>query len=282
MNIWILGARPRTLPAAIAPVAIATALAGEDANFVFAIMALVVSLSLQVGVNYANDYSDGIKGTDSDRVGPTRLVASGLAKAQSVKRAALISFGTASLFGTYLASQTSYFLIGVGAASILAAWNYTGGKNPYGYSGFGEISVFLFFGLVATVGTYYVQTESITLKALIAAIPMGALSCAILEINNLRDRAKDELVGKRTLAVRLGDAKVRALFIALIALAHISALAIPGENTLITVALIPQSFLITQKIRNGATESALIPILGKIGQLQLWFAIVLSIALVIN
>ena len=277
-----MGARPRTLPAAIAPVAIATALAGDQANLVLATMALAVSLSLQVGVNYANDYSDGIKGTDKDRVGPTRLVASGLATAQSVKRAAFISFAVAALFGTFLAIQTSYLLIGVGAASILAAWNYTGGKHPYGYSGFGEISVFLFFGLVATMGTYYVQTESITLKALVAAIPMGALSCAILEINNLRDRAKDELVGKRTLAVQIGDAKARALFITLIALAHISALAIPGENTLITVALIPQSFVIAQKIRNGASESALIPLLGKTGQLQLWFAIVLSLALVLN
>jgi 1,4-dihydroxy-2-naphthoate octaprenyltransferase len=278
----MVGARPRTLPAAVAPVLVATSLAANDADLAMAGLALVVSLSLQVGVNYANDYSDGIKGTDDNRVGPTRLVASGLASAKSVKRAALISFAVAAVVGLVLAFSTSLWLIAVGAAAIFAAWTYTGSKRPYGYLGLGEISVFLFFGLVATMGSYYVQTQQITRQSFIVAIPMGCLACAILAINNLRDRAQDELVGKRTLAVRLGDARARKLFIALLLLAHISVLTVSGENTLLTLALLPQTFIIVKKVRNGATGPALIPLLGKTGQLQLWFAVALSIALVLN
>lgn len=282
MNKWIVGARPRTLPAAIAPVVVATALAGSDADFIAAGLALVVSLSLQVGVNYANDYSDGIKGTDDNRVGPTRLVASGLASAKSVKQAAFISFAVAAVVGLSLAFSTSLWLIAIGAAAILAAWTYTGSKRPYGYLGLGEISVFLFFGLVATMGSYYVQTELVSWKSLVVAIPMGALACAILAINNLRDRAQDELVGKKTLAVRLGDAGARKLFIALLFLAHAAALSIPGENTLVTLALLPQTIVISNQVRKGASGSALIPLLGKTGQLQLWFAVVLAVALAVN
>jgi len=278
----MVGARPRTLPAAVAPVLVATSLAANDADLAMAGLALVVSLSLQVGVNYANDYSDGIKGTDDNRVGPTRLVASGLASAKSVKRAALISFAVAAGVGLVLAFSTSLWLIAVGAAAIFAAWTYTGSKRPYGYLGLGEISVFLFFGLVATMGSYYVQTQQITRQSFIVAVPMGCLACAILAINNLRDRAQDELVGKRTLAVRLGDARARKLFIALLLLAHISVLTVSGENTLLTLALLPQTFIIVKKVRNGATGPALIPLLGKTGQLQLWFAVALSITLVLN
>jgi len=278
----MVGARPRTLPAAVAPVLVATSLAANDADLAMAGLALVVSLSLQVGVNYANDYSDGIKGTDDNRVGPTRLVASGLASAKSVKRAALISFAVAAGVGLVLAFSTSLWLIAVGSAAIFAAWTYTGSKRPYGYLGLGEISVFLFFGLVATMGSYYVQTQQITRQSFIVAVPMGCLACAILAINNLRDRAQDELVGKRTLAVRLGDARARKLFIALLLLAHISVLTVSGENTLLTLALLPQTFIIVKKVRNGATGPALIPLLGKTGQLQLWFAVALSITLVLN
>jgi 1,4-dihydroxy-2-naphthoate octaprenyltransferase len=280
LNKWIAGARPRTLPAAIAPVLVATSLAKSDANFAMAGLALVVSLSLQVGVNYANDYSDGIKGTDDNRVGPIRLVASGIASAKSVKQAAFISFAVAAAVGLVLAVSTSLWLIAVGAAAIFAAWTYTGSKRPYGYLGLGEISVFLFFGLVATMGTYYVQTQEITWQSFIVAIPMGSLACAILAINNLRDRAQDELVGKRTLAVRLGDARARKLFIALLLVAHISALAVPGQNTLITLALLPQTFIIANQVRTGATGPALIPLLGKTGELQIIFAFLLSLALV--
>lgn len=282
MNKWVAGARPRTLPAAIAPVLVATSLAGGDADFAMAGLALVVSLALQVGVNYANDYSDGIKGTDDNRVGPTRLVASGLASAKSVKQAAFISFAVAATVGLLLAISTSLWLIAVGAAAIFAAWTYTGSKRPYGYLGLGEISVFLFFGLVATMGSYYVQTEEITWQSFIVAIPMGCLACAILAINNLRDRAQDELVGKRTLAVRLGDSRARKLFIALLLFAHVSALAIPEKNTLFTLVLLPQTLIIAKKVRGGANGAALIPLLGKTGQLQLWFAVALSLALVLN
>lgn len=282
MNKWFAGARPRTLPAAIAPVLVATALAASDADFAMAGLALVVSLALQVGVNFANDYSDGVKGTDDNRVGPTRLVASGLATANSVKQAAFISFAVAAVAGLVLALLTSLWLIAVGAAAILAAWTYTGSKRPYGYMGLGEISVFLFFGLVATMGSYFVQTEKITWQSFVVAIPMGSLSCALLAINNLRDRAQDELVGKRTLAVRLGDAGARKLLIAYLVLTHISALAVSGENTLITLALLPLTLFIANKVRAGATGPALIPLLGKTGQLQLWFGVVFSIALALN
>ena len=281
MNKWVAGARPRTLPAAIAPVLVATSLAGNNADFAMAGLALVVSLALQVGVNYANDYSDGIKGTDDNRVGPTRLVASGLASAKSVKQAAFLSFAVAAAVGLVLAISTSLWLVAVGAAAIFAAWTYTGSKRPYGYLGLGEISVFLFFGLVATMGSYYVQTQEITWQSFIVAIPMGCLACAILAINNLRDRAQDELVGKRTLAVRLGDSRARKLFIALLLLAHISALAVPGENTLITLVLVPQTFMIANQVRSGATGPALIPLLGKTGELQLFFALLLALALVL-
>ena len=282
MNKWIAGARPRTLPAAIAPVLVATSLAGSEANFAMAGLALVVSLALQVGVNYANDYSDGIKGTDDNRVGPTRLVASSLASAKSVKQAAFISFAVAAVVGLVLAQLTSLWLIAVGAAAIFAAWTYTGGKRPYGYLGLGEISVFLFFGLVATIGSYYVQTERLTWQSFVVAIPMGLLACALLAINNLRDRAQDELVGKRTLAVRLGDSGARKLFIGLLLIAHLVTIAIPAENTLLTLILLPQTIVIAKKVREGATGAALIPLLGKTGQLQLWFAVALSLALVLN
>ena len=282
MNKWVVGARPRTLPAAIAPVLVATSLAASDANFALAGLALAVSLALQVGVNYANDYSDGIKGTDDNRVGPTRLVASGLASAKSVKQAAFISFAVAAIVGLVLALLTSFWLISVGAAAILAAWTYTGSKRPYGYLGLGEISVFLFFGLVATMGSYYVQTEKLTWQSFVVAIPMGSLACALLAINNLRDRAQDELVGKRTLAVRLGDVRSRKLFIALLLLSHVSALVVPGENTLITLLLLPQTLIIANQVRLGATGPALIPLLGKTGQLQLWFAVIFALALALN
>ena len=280
MNKWIAGARPRTLPAAIAPVLVATSLAKSEADFAMAGLALVVSLALQVGVNYANDYSDGIKGTDDNRVGPTRLVASGLASAKSVKQAAFISFVVAAVVGLVLAQATSLWLIAVGAAAIFVAWTYTGSKRPYGYLGLGEISVFLFFGIVATMGSYYVQTERLTWQSFVVAIPMGSLACALLAINNLRDRAQDELVGKRTVAVRLGDSRARKLFIALLLLAHVSALAVSGENTLITLALLPQTFIIANQVRSGATGPALIPLLGKTGELQIIFAFLLALSLV--
>jgi 1,4-dihydroxy-2-naphthoate octaprenyltransferase len=282
MNKWVAGARPKTLPAAIAPVAVGTALAGTDFDPILALLALLVSLSLQVGVNYANDYSDGVKGTDDNRIGPMRLVASGAAPAHQVKIAAYLALGFGSIFGLILALQTSLWLVAIGALAIAAAWGYTGGKNPYGYFGFGELSVFVFFGLVATMGTYYAQTGELTLNSLLVAIPMGSLSCALLAINNLRDRAADELVGKRTLAVRLGDASARRAFIALLLIAHISVLFLMKPWALLTLLLLPMTFSLIKAIQAGAQGAQLIPLLGKTGKLQLRFAILLSLGLLLG
>jgi 1,4-dihydroxy-2-naphthoate octaprenyltransferase len=282
MNKWILGARPRTLPAAIAPVVVASALVGGDFNWFRAALALKVAVWLQIGVNFANDYSDGVKGTDEDRVGPIRLVGSGLATAKSVKSAAFISFGIASIAGAWLAFLTSPLLIVIGVFSIAAAWGYTGGKNPYGYRGLGELSVFLFFGVIATMGTYYAQTEEITLLSFIVSIPMGALSCAILAINNLRDRPKDELVGKLTVAVRIGDRKARVMYVALLALAHIAAIATLIPTTLLTLLALPITLSISRQVLSGVSGKELIPVLGKTAKLQMIFSILLAVGLWID
>ncbi len=282
MNKWIIGARPRTLPAAVAPVAVATALAASDASALPALLALLVSLALQIGVNYANDYSDGIRGTDSDRVGPTRITASGLATPGSVKRAAFISFALAAVAGLALASMTSWWLIAVGLAAILAAWGYTGGKNPYGYIGLGELFVFIFFGVVATVGTYFVQTEEITADSLLISIPMGTFACALLAINNIRDRALDAPAGKKTLAVRLGDRKARGFFALLIALGYAATMALMNPWALLTLLTLPIAISLVRGVLGQAQGRELIPFLAKTGQLQLLFSILLSLALVLS
>ena len=282
MNKWVLGARPRTLPASVAPVLIASTLAGSDFNWFRAALALKVAVWLQIGVNFANDYSDGVKGSDEDRIGPTRLVASGLASAQAVKYAAFTSFVIASIAGTWLSLLTSPFLILVGILAIAAAWGYTGGKNPYGYSGLGEVSVFTFFGLVATMGTYYVQTEDITLLSFIVAIPMGALACAILAINNIRDRPQDEIVGKRTLAVRLGNTNARRVFVSLLVLAHVAAVATLIPTAWLTLLVLPMSYSISKLVLSGVSGRDLIPVLGRTGKLQLIFSIVFAVALAIQ
>ena len=279
MNKWILGARPRTLPAAIAPVVVATALVGSDFNLLRAALALKVAVWLQIGVNFANDYSDGVKGTDADRVGPIRLVASGIATAKSVKAAAFISFAIASIAGAWLALLTSPLLIAVGVASIAAAWGYTGGKNPYGYKGLGELSVFLFFGVIATMGTYYAQTEELTHLSFIVSIPMGALSCAILAINNLRDRPKDALVGKLTVAVRIGDRNARLMFVSLLLVAHLAVIATLIPTTLLTLLALPMSISISRQVLSGISGKELIPLLGKTGKLQMLFSILLAVGL---
>ena len=282
MNKWIIGARPRTLPAAVAPVVVATALAGSDASLFPALLALIVSLSLQVGVNYANDYSDGIRGTDKDRVGPTRITASGLATPASVKAAAFISFGVGAVAGLGLAVMTSWWLIAVGLISILAAWGYTGGKNPYGYLGLGELFVFIFFGVVATVGTFYVQTESITANSVLASIPMGTFACALLAINNIRDRALDAPAGKKTLAVRLGDRKARYFFVALIVLGYLAVLAMGKPWALLTLITLPVALQLIRGVLGNAQGRELIPFLAKTGQLQLLFALTFSLSLVLS
>ena len=282
MNKWVLGARPRTLPAAIAPVVVASALAGSDFNWFRAALALKVGVWLQIGVNYANDYSDGIKGTDENRVGPIRLVASGLASAKAVKNAAFISFAIASVSGLWLSLLTSPILVLIGILAIGAAWGYTGGKNPYGYRGLGEVSVFTFFGLVATMGSYYAQTEKITLLSFIVAIPMGALACAILAVNNIRDRAQDELVGKRTLAVRLGDVNARRGFVSLLVLAHVAAVATLIPTAMLTLLVALMSYSISKLVLSGVSGKELIPVLGRTGKLQLVFAIVFALGLAIQ
>jgi 1,4-dihydroxy-2-naphthoate octaprenyltransferase len=282
MNKWILGARVRTLPAAIAPVVVASALAGSNFNWFRATLALIVGVWLQIGVNFANDYSDGVKGTDDDRVGPIRLVASGLTSASSVKRAAYISFLIASIAGLWLSLITSLVLIPIGVVAIAAAWGYTGGKNPYGYRGFGEVSVFIFFGLVATVGSFYVQTENVTLMSFIVAIPMGAISCAILTVNNIRDLDKDLVAGKRTVAVRIGDERARRTYVALLILAHIAAIATFIPATLLTLLAAPLTFSVSKAVLSKASGASLILILGKTGKLQLLFAALFATSLAIQ
>jgi 1,4-dihydroxy-2-naphthoate octaprenyltransferase len=280
MNKWILGARIKTLPAAIAPVIVGTSLA-DQIKVINALLALIVSLSLQIAVNYANDFSDGVRGTDTNRVGPTRLVASNLATASSVKNASFISFFVAIIAGTLLAFDTSVWLIAVGLISILAAWGYTGGKKPYGYLGFGEVAVFIFFGVVATVGSYYVQVEQISSSALLLSIPMGSLSCAILVINNLRDLNQDKLVSKRTMAVKLGDANTRIFYLLLLVLAQVSAAAAASINiyALLTLLWLPLTYSAANQVLKGVSGKELITILGKTSRLQFLLALTLAISL---
>ena len=280
MNKWILGARIKTLPAAIAPVIVGTSLA-DQIKVINALLALIVSLSLQIAVNYANDFSDGVRGTDTNRIGPTRLVASNLATASSVKNASFISFFVAIIAGTLLAFNTSIWLIAVGLISILAAWGYTGGKKPYGYLGFGELAVFIFFGIVATVGSYYVQVEQISSSALLLSIPMGSLSCAILVINNLRDLNQDKLVSKRTMAVKLGDANTRIFYLLLLVLAQVSAAAAASINNyaLLTLLWLPLTYSAANQVLKGASGKELITILGKTSRLQFLLALTLAISL---
>jgi 1,4-dihydroxy-2-naphthoate polyprenyltransferase len=281
VNKWVAGARPRTLPAAIAPVLVATAYAGDNWNLSRALQALIVSLALQVGVNYANDYSDGIRGTDDSRIGPIRLTASGLAKPIAVRRAAFISFFIAALVGLNLAIAISWWLIAVGIVAIGAAWGYTGGSQPYGYKGLGEISVFLFFGIVATVGSYFVQVEKINLGIFFIATPLGTLACAILAINNLRDREQDQIVGKRTVAVRLGDSGARRLYIALLVTAHLFALLTLQLGALITLLVAPLTWNLIRRVLAGAAGAELIPFLARTGQLQLLFSALFALGLIL-
>ena len=282
MNKWIVGARVKTLPAAVAPVLIGTSYA-EKINWGNALLALLVSLFLQIAVNFANDYSDGVRGTDTHRIGPVRLVASGLASASSVKRAALISCLIAAIAGLVLAVNISPWLLAVGAAAIWAAWGYTGGKKPYGYFGFGELSVFIFFGLVATVGSYYIQTEQFNWQIFLLSMPVGTLSCAILAINNLRDLPQDKLVGKRTMAVRIGEKNTRVFFMLLLVTAQLTALVAAGISrwALITLICAPITYRVAKQVLNGAVGSDLIEVLSKTAKLQLLMAILLAAALAI-
>lgn len=280
MNKWLIGARIKTLPAAISPVLIGTSYA-EQITWINAALALIVALFLQIAVNYANDYSDGIKGTDQNRIGPIRLVASGLASAVAVRNAAYISFLIAAIAGSILSFKISMWLFIIGGISILAAWGYTGGKKPYGYIGFGELSVFVFFGLVATIGSYYIQSEELNWQIFLLSIPVGCLSCAVLVINNLRDLSNDKLVGKRTLAVLLGNKKTRNFYIVLLVISQLVSIsaAVIDIKMLFTLICIPMAVNVIKKIATGVGGIELIPILGKTARLQLLLAIITAAAL---
>lgn len=280
MNKWLIGARIKTLPAAISPVLIGTSYA-EQITWINAALALIVALFLQIAVNYANDYSDGIKGTDQNRIGPIRLVASGLASAVAVRNAAYISFLIAAIAGSILSFNISMWLFIIGGISILAAWAYTGGKKPYGYIGFGELSVFVFFGLVATIGSYYIQSEELNWQIFLLSIPVGCLSCAVLVINNLRDLSNDKLVGKRTLAVLLGDKKTRNFYIVLLVISQLVSIsaAVIDIKMLFTLICIPMTVNVIKKIATGVEGIELIPILGKTARLQLLLAVITAAAL---
>ncbi|MBV9794270.1 MAG: 1,4-dihydroxy-2-naphthoate polyprenyltransferase [Actinobacteria bacterium] len=284
---WLAGTRPRTLPASMVPVFIGTGVAFGYGKFSpwRAVLALVVALALQIGVNYANDYSDGIRGSDERRVGPTRLVAAGLARPKQVLAAAFACFGVACVAGLVLTVATSsWWLIAVGAAAVAAAWFYTGGSHPYGYQGLGEIAVFAFFGVAAVAGTAYVQMVRFSWLELLAAIPAGLLSCALLMINNLRDIGSDAEVGKRTLAVRLGDRRSRTVYIASLLLPFVAALALTPARPLaaLTVLALPLAWGPIRTVRSGAAGRALLSALGQTGRLQLAFGAALTIGLAVR
>lgn len=283
---WLAGSRPRTLPAAVSPVLAGTAVAAYVAEPVWwrAALALVVSLALQVGVNYANDYSDGVRGTDDDRVGPMRLVGSGAASASAVKRAAFLSFGVAAVAGLALAAATAWWLVAVGAVCVAAAWFYTGGARPYGYLGLGEVMVFVFFGLVAVVGTTYVQTRTWEVAAVWAAIGIGALACAILVVNNLRDIPTDTLAGKRTLAVLLGDRATRGLYAGLVAAAGVAVVGLALTTSgwaLLGLGFVLPALPGLRTVLGGATGPALVPVLQSTGVAQLVWAVLAGVPLLL-
>ncbi len=287
LSHWIEGARPRTLPAAVAPVLAGTGVAGFEGQvaWVRALLALGVSLALQIGVNYANDYSDGVRGTDDDRVGPLRLVGSGLASARSVKWTAMAFLGLGAALGLVLAALTTWWLLLVGLAALGAAWTYTGGPSPYGYRALGEVSVFVFFGLVAVLGTVYVQLERLTPTAWAAAVGVGALACAILVANNLRDIPTDEVAGKRTLAVVLGDRGSRRLYAGLVLGAVIAAIAAAATSTpwaLLALGGVALALPATRTVLGTTTGAALVPVLRDTGRAELVYAALLAAGLVLG
>ncbi len=307
---WRVGARPRTLPAAVVPVLVGTAAAHPlspglpagytalthvvapalwDSTWWRALGALVVALALQVGTNYANDYSDGIRGTDDQRVGPVRLVASGLASPQAVKRAAMLAFGIAGGVGVALAWATSWWVLVVGAACLAAGWFYTGGPRPYGYAGFGELFVFVFFGLVATIGTYYVQTLRLGGGLVFwSSVDVGLLATALLLANNLRDIDTDLISGKRTLAARVGRRTAGWFYVSCIVVPFIGVLvwgllaitgAIGGRHPVLVflpLLALPLAIAPIRTVSGDATDQALLPVLAATGRIQLVFGALLA------
>ena len=283
---WLGGARPRTLGAAIAPVAVGTgvAAAADSLQPVRAALALVVLLAAQVGVNYANDYSDGVRGTDAQRVGPVRLVGQGLAAPSAVRAAALACLLVSAIAGLVLVGLTAqWWLLAIGAAALLAAWFYTGGPKPYGYLGLGEVFVFVFFGVVPVVGTAYVQTLTFSTTAWVASIGVGALSCAVLVANNLRDIPTDAQAGKRTLAVRMGDGPTRVLYVVLVVSAFV--VVVPLATTLglrlAWLGLLAAVLAIrpVASVLRGAAGGALVAVLKATGLVVLAYGLLLGLGI---
>jgi 1,4-dihydroxy-2-naphthoate octaprenyltransferase len=283
---WIEGARPRTLPAAISPVLAGTGAAAYLDEFVWwkALLALGVALALQVGVNYANDYSDGIRGTDEVRVGPLRLVGSKVATPAAVRRAAFVAFGTGAALGLVLAATSGWWLVAVGLVAIVAAWFYTGGSRPYGYRALGEVSVFLFFGPVAVLGTTYVQAGRLHWVAIVAAVGIGAIACAILVANNLRDIPTDTESGKRTLAVVLGAARSRILYAVLVAGAFLATIVAAAATPWALLGLLaaPLGLRAVRTVLGQAAGRALIPVLRDTGVTELLCAAGLAVGLAVG
>jgi 1,4-dihydroxy-2-naphthoate octaprenyltransferase len=285
---WVAGTRVRTLPAAVVPVLIGSGVAFGYGKFSLwrALLALLVALALQIGVNFANDYSDGMRGTDAAgrRAGPMRLVGSGAAAPAAVKRAAFGCFGVACCLGLVLAAVTSWWIVAAGALCVLAAWFYTGGSRPYGYRGLGEVSVFVFFGVAAVAGTAYVQMDRLSWLGLAASVPAGLLSCALLMVNNLRDIGSDASSGKRTLAVRIGDARARVVYLTFL-LAPFALAALIGVYrpwALLALLAIPLSVPPARAVRGGVSGPGLIATLGQTGRLQLAFGLVFTVGLGIH
>ncbi len=284
---WISGARLRTLPMAVAPVIIGTAAAFDMGALQWgrAVLAMVVALLLQVGVNYANDYSDGIRGTDEVRVGPLRLVGSGAAKPTHVKMAAFAAFGLAMLAGLGLVVLSlAWWLLLIGAGAVFAAWGYTGGKNPYGYMGLGDVFVFVFFGPVATLGTTFTQTGSVSTAAVLGSISTGLIAVALLMANNVRDIPTDTEVGKRTLAVRLGDRNARLSYVVMLVLSVLLMMFLAPAKPWILLVLLLVPFMVMPSwlMLKGKKRKSLIPVLQQTGLFNLGFSVLFAAAMVLT
>ncbi|MBM7791225.1 1,4-dihydroxy-2-naphthoate polyprenyltransferase [Tenggerimyces flavus] len=283
---WFEGARLRTWSASIAPVLVGSGAAAAADGFVWwkALLALVVSVAIQVGCNYANDYSDGIRGTDDQRVGPLRLVGSGVATPTAVRTAAFVCFAVAAVAGLVLALTSAIWLIAVGAVAIAAAWFYTGGDRPYGYRALGEVSVFVFFGLVAVLGTTFVQVGGITWPSVAGAIAVGALTCSLLVANNVRDIPTDAESGKRTLAVVMGDGPSRQFYVGLQALGYVAVVVLAVTTSwwvLLALLALPLAIRPIRIMLSGITGRALIPVLRDTGVSELAFSALLTVGLVL-
>lgn len=281
---WVEGARPRTLPTAISPVLVGSgaALGAGAVAPGSALLALLVAVALVIGVNFANDYSDGIRGTDDERVGPQRLVGSRAAEPATVKTAAFACFGIAAVAGLVLTAVSGqWWLLLVGALCIVGAWYYTGGSRPYGYAGLGEVAVFVFFGPVAVLGTMVTQAGRVDAAAVGAAVGAGLLTCAVLVANNLRDIPGDRVVGKRTLAVRLGDRGTRMLYLALVLVPFVVAVgaAFDRPGVLLALLALPAAVRPVRIVLGGAQGPALIPVLKDTGLLLLAWGVAVAVGL---